>query len=184
MQLKRLYDMPEGWEPHRDEQGNLLNAPPIKGLKLKHTGTHPEQNFSRRLVEAGVAEGWASMGRGKIVLHTEGEDLEYTIVRMPGTYCCFCDAKLDDDTTGALPRAHIAQQHAGETCADKSNPAGFRVTNAYECVLDEEQHAYWNAQVVAERIKAGEAPYAARGKGEDGEPYSPRRKRKANVEEG
>jgi hypothetical protein len=149
MQLKRHYAIPEGWEPVRDAEGRLTNPLPVEGISVKHTGTHATQNFSRRLVDAGIAEGWMSMSRGMLTLHAEEEDLTYTILRMPGMYCCHCDAKLEDDPSGATGRAHLAAEHAGTPSPDPSNPAGFRVTNAYECELDEEQHARWNGAAVA-----------------------------------
>ena len=143
MLLKRQYDIPVGWEPQRAPDGMLTNPLPVQSLSLKHTGTHPEQNFSRRLVETGLIEGWVSMSQGTLVVHTDEEDLKYTIVRMPGIYCCHCAAKLDDDATGASGRAHMHTMHADTASPDTTNPAGFRQTHAYECVLDAEQHATW-----------------------------------------
>ena len=145
MLLTRHYDIPDGWEPERGPDGTLLNPLPVQSLELKHTGASPEQNFSRRLIDAGVAEGWITMSKGKIVMHTTDEDLEYAIVRMPGMYCCHCDAKLVDDTSGASGRDHVQAMHGGQPSPDANNPAGFRQTHAYECVLDEGQHAKWQA---------------------------------------
>lgn len=143
MLLKRNYDIPEGWEPERDAHGNLTNPLPVKSLTLKHTGVHPEQNFSRRLIDGGLQEGWLSLGHGQVVLHTEQGDLHYTVNKVPGSYCCFCDAKLDDDTTGTSGREHVREFHEGAESPDPSNPMGFRVTNAYECTLDADEHAKW-----------------------------------------
>jgi hypothetical protein len=63
------------------------------------------QHFSPKLVERGAAEGWLTMGGGKIVLKTaEGEpDLEFAIIAPPGRY------------------------------EDESEPAGYRVDNFYRC---------------------------------------------------
>jgi hypothetical protein len=163
MLLKRLYDMPEGWEAERDETGTLLNRPPLWAMSIKHTGTHAEQNFSRRFIDAGMIEGWLSMGQGKITLHGVDEeteepvDLVYTVLRMPGTYCSHCDMKLDDDPSGASSRAHVADRHGETPSPDRQNPAGYRVTTAYECVLEEDQHAQWNATA---RAEAHQARYA------------------------
>jgi hypothetical protein len=154
MKIKRLYDTPEGWEPERDAMGQVTNPPPLKGIALQHTGIREGQNFSRRFVDAGLAEGWLSMARGKLTLHTQEEDLVYSILHMPGTYCSYCDMKLDDDPSGVSNRAHVEDRHAGEPVADPANPAGYRVTNAYECVLDEEQHARWNGPAAEEARQA------------------------------
>lgn len=157
MLLKRLYDTPDGWVAERDADGRVTNAPPLKGLRLYHTGTNPAQNFSRRMVDTGLAEGWLTLGKGLLMIDTEQETLEYTIVRTPGTYCCHCDARLEDDPSGASGRAHVTQAHAGTPSPDPSNPAGFRVTSAYECTLNEAQHALWNGQAHAARMAKGEA---------------------------
>jgi hypothetical protein len=150
MYIKRLYDIPEGWEAERDAHGALVNPLPVKAITLKHTGPEsmPEQNFSRRMVDAGLQEGWMSMSRGKLTMHTDAEDLEYTILKMPGTYCVHCEAKLDDDPGGASNRAHVTEAHGDAPSPDPAHPAGYRVTNAYECVLREDQHARWSAQAV------------------------------------
>jgi hypothetical protein len=143
MLLKRHYNIPAGWAPERAPDGTLLNPLPVDHLEVKHTGVHPEQNFSRGLVDAGLAEGWLSMSRGKIIVHTAQEDLGYTVLKVPGTYCCSCDEALGEDQSGETGRRHVAANHAGEKSPDPNNPAGFRVTNAYECVLAKEQHSKW-----------------------------------------
>ena len=150
MLLKRIYDTPEGWErklnlrgtdgaladPAKPE-GVCLNPPPLAYVALAHTGIAPEQNFSKSLVEGAIAEGWATLAKGKLVLHVQPEDLVYAVTRMPGRYCCHCGARQDDEK-GA--RAHIVAAHAGKASPDKSNPAGYAVTNAYECVLEPALH--------------------------------------------
>jgi hypothetical protein len=153
MLLKRLYHMPEGWVAERDERGELLNPPELRAISIQNTGPEPEQNFSRRVIEAGIAEGWISMGQGKITIHGVDEteapaDLVYTVLHMPGTYCCHCNMKLDDDPSGASSRAHVADRHGDTPSPDPQNPVGCRVTTAYECVLDPEQHARFNTRAV------------------------------------
>lgn len=106
-------------------------------VSVAHTGTHPEQNFSDRLVAGAVAEGWMSLSRGKIIVHAQPEDLVYTIKRGPGVYCCFTGKKLDGQVEA---RAHVAKNFAGKPSPDKSNPGGYEVLHAYECVLDADQH--------------------------------------------
>src|SRR4051812_17610297 len=54
------------------------------------------QNFSDRLVDNAVFEGWATLGRGKLTLHTaDGDpDVEFNVLEVPGVYCCHCDERL------------------------------------------------------------------------------------------
>lgn len=102
MLLKRIY------KPQAEKDPKV---PVLSHIELRHTGTHAEQNFSRRLVEAAVKEGWMKIEGDKLALLAKPENLVYTIKRTPGRY---------DN-----PKA----------------PAGYEVTNAYECVLDAAQHA-------------------------------------------
>ena len=145
MLLKRHYDTPEGWEPKRNQAGILVNAPKLSHVEVIHTGVHEEQNFSQRLVSAAVTEGWMTMSRGKIILHTPDEDLEYTILRGPGVYCCHCAASLGEDASGAVGREHVRTLHPGEESPGSQNPAGYENTTAYHCVLDSEQHEKWRS---------------------------------------
>jgi hypothetical protein len=86
MLLKRHYNKPDGWVKEVDEKGDCTNPPPLSHLEVKHTGTHPAQHFSTGLVAAGLAEGWMTIGPGKLILHGKPEDLVYTITRVPGEY--------------------------------------------------------------------------------------------------
>jgi len=158
MLLKRIYDKPKGWErkanvrgadgkladPTKPE-GACLNTPPLAHLEIKHTGTSPEQNFSDRLIAAGLAEGFISLAKGKLTLHGKPEDLNYTVKRLPGYYCCHCGASLPDAGRMVAPGVtagmqHVAEAHAGKKSPDESNPAGYRRINAFECALDSKQH--------------------------------------------
>lgn len=112
---------------------------------VRDTGTHAEQNFSAQLVQSGLSDGWITMGRGQLTIHTaeDQDDLVYTIERGPGMYCCHCGQKLPDDPSGELGRSHVQREHAGVESPDPQNPLGFRVINAYECVLDPVLHAQY-----------------------------------------
>lgn len=135
MLLKRIYDKADP------------KAPTLAHVECRHTGTHAEQNFSRRLVEGAVSEGWMTLSRGKIILHTKPDDLTYTIKRAPGHYCLHCGEKIDSDALGAGARKHVAEKHEGKPSPDKHWPAGYLVTNAYECVLDQAQHVKFKAVI-------------------------------------
>lgn len=139
MLLKRIFD--------HDADGKPTT---VSHLEVKHTGTHAEQNFSERLVNSGVAEGWITLGGGKLTIKAEPENLVYTILRGPGHYCCHCgqpitDAALlvDREPSGArIPRGlvHVIEAHGQAKSPDPSNPSGYRKVNGYECVLDAAQH--------------------------------------------
>jgi len=107
------------------------DEPKVKGIKVLHAGD--EHHFSPRLIEGGVSEGWLSMSQGKIIIHGEGGDVAYKIVRAPGYYCCHCNAKLDDG--GATARAHLAT-HKAKKSPDVNNPAGYRKDNFYAGVKE------------------------------------------------
>jgi len=81
MQLKKIYNT-EGQEPILDH------------IKVLRYGK--KQNFTQKFINRGVAEGFLSMEKGRIVLHTDPE-LHYRIVRTPGMYCVFDDHPLDDE---------------------------------------------------------------------------------------
>lgn len=150
MLLKRIYATPKGWakvlnvrgkdgkltDPKKPE-GECLNPPPLDHVALAHTGVKPKQNFSDRLVHGALAEGWASISKGKLVLHVEPEELTYTVQRAPGLYCCHCGERQGDQL---VARAHVAAAHAGVASPDKANPAGYLESQAYECTLDAQQH--------------------------------------------
>lgn len=66
---------------------------------------------SRRVLDKGLAEGWLSMGQGKVTLHTPDDDRVYRIERRPGRYCCFCG---EPQETEADARGHVHKQHKGD----------------------------------------------------------------------
>lgn len=119
MRLKRLYRQP------------LTDPPMVRGVTVLEADQ--AQNFSPRFLDGGVAEGWLTMERGKIVIHGENRTLTYRIKLPPGYYCCYCDRALDD---GPAARAHIEETHAHEPSPDENNPAGYRRDNFFACVLE------------------------------------------------
>lgn len=117
MQLKKLYD-------------TSGPTPQVTGVQVLHAG--PRQNFSPRILERGVAEGWITMGEGRILLRSK-PPVAYRIVRTPGYYCCHCGKGLDDSPAG---HAHVDAAHAGKRSPDLSNPAGYRKDNFYACLRE------------------------------------------------
>jgi len=171
MYLKRHYNRPDGWEkqinvkaadgtlldPKRPE-GVCLNPPPLSHVAVLHTGWTKQQNFSGGLVQAALSEKWMTIGKGQITLHVQPEDLVYTIVRVPGRYCCHCKEKLVDDTSGQMARAHVASAHEGDVSPDTQHPAGYVMLNHYECELAQEQHDKWRVKSVEEYKAALQFP--------------------------
>lgn len=136
--------------------------PPLKNVVIIHTGTHAEQNFSGGLVDAAISEGWMTITKGKIILHAQRQDgvdvdLNYTINRMPGRYCCHCGEKLPDDATGELARAHVKERHIGPS-PDPENPAGYSMLNHYACTLDLKQHEWFRAATLTPMPTGPERP--------------------------
>lgn len=115
----------------------------VSGVRVLHTGTSPEQNFSTRLVTQAAAEGWLSILGDRLTIHAEGEDLTYTILRTPGYYCVHDGLPMLD---GRDAREHIAANYAGVPSPDPANPSGYEKLNHYECRLDAGQHAKYKAK--------------------------------------
>ena len=91
-----------------------------------------EQNFTPRLIDGGVAEGWLTVERGKIVVRGENQTVTYRIVLPPGYYCCHCNRAVDD---GPAALAHIDERHGGAASPDANNPAGYRRDALFACRL-------------------------------------------------
>jgi len=89
-----------------------------------------EEALASAFVDRAILEGWGTLDRGKLVLHTEPK-LTYTITRPPGVYCCHCGEKLE--AGNEVAQDHVAAEHVGETSPDPENPSGYCVTNFYVC---------------------------------------------------
>ena len=114
MLLKRVYDHSTG-------------SPVLDHVKVLRAGSR--QNFSTRFIEKGLADGLLTLSGDRLVLNTKPE-LVYQVWRRPGSYCCHCDAPLDDSATA---KAHLDKEHKGKTSPDAGNPAGYRRDNFYAC---------------------------------------------------
>lgn len=121
------------------------------GVRVKHTGLSPEQNFSHRLIEQAMAEGWVVIDGDTLTMQAKPEALRFRLRRVPGYYCI--------STGERIPVSDIAWTRMRSTgLGDLSRKEAlawllargraqtdYEVTNAYECVLDEEQHAKYRA---------------------------------------
>lgn len=119
-------------------------AIPVTHVEVLDTGASPEQNFSHRLVEDGISQGWISLAPGTLTVRAVPEHLSYSVMREPGYYCKSTGQRIPITATawassrrGVLARAEAQRWLA----ANGKDAADYEVTNAYECVLNEEQHA-------------------------------------------
>jgi len=145
MKLKRVYKpdpaagegRPPGPDPAEIRARRALGEIPRReaeralGLVLDHVAVlraKARQNFSTKLVEQGVVEGWLTAGRGLIVLHGPPETA-YRVRRGPGHYCRHCGDALEGE---AAARAHVAAAHAGQASPDPAHPGGYERLNHFE----------------------------------------------------
>lgn len=164
MQLKRLYDQTvprDDWKKRTEPcgacggKGVVVNAdatgldpcpagcerglltrgvPPVKGVQILHAGAR--QKFSVRLIATAVAEGWMTLDANRIIVKGQPQNVTYRIERAPGRYCCHCSEKLPDDVGGLLARIHVSQRHPTVPSPHPNHPAGYGMTNAFECVRE------------------------------------------------
>lgn len=113
----------------------------VSGVQVLHAGA--KQKFTSDLIERGSAEGWLSMGQGKVTVHAEGGDVRYRIIRSPGYYCCHCgqqlegDPRIGDGPEAAKKRlAHVQEKHRGQPSPDPENPSGYMGTTTLKGVKE------------------------------------------------
>lgn len=103
-------------------------------------GIYPSRHhFPTKWLNKALAEGWASLSRGNIVLHAADGDVVYRIERAPGAYCVHCGEKLGEgaarNPAQVAPRLeHVATYHE-EDVVDPANPAGYEVTDHYDAMF-------------------------------------------------
>jgi hypothetical protein len=133
MRLKRRYD-----------KGRVTH------MQVQHTGLSPRQNFSDKLVEQGVDQGWIALDGRLLTLLAEPESLRYTVLRRPGYYCR-STGELIPLSERAMRRLAVRQLDAPRAEALAWLASGglaaddYEVTLAYECELDAEQHSRFRA---------------------------------------
>jgi len=125
--LKRKYADPNG--PSKAVIGvEILNA----------KGPH---NFSQRFLDGGAAEGWLSLGKGKIIIEGSNGSAIFKIVTTPGYFCCHCGEKLSGGSDGAVQRLHLIEKHSdkdghAKPSPDPGNPSGWRLDLFYATELE------------------------------------------------
>lgn len=107
------------------------DLPKIAHIEVKHCGK--KQNLNQGFIERGVAEGWLSIGDGKITIRTRAEepDLIFNIERAPGRYSCYTGEKLGGE---AAAKAHVATQKGKSPYPQ--HPAGYQNQAYYQCVME------------------------------------------------
>lgn len=128
IRLKRKFD-PAEIEAWRESGGP---APAPTHLEVQEQ-RGDRQNFSDRFVDAGIVEGWISLGGGGLRLRTapDIEDVAFKVLEVPGAYCCHCGVKLQGGND--IAQAHVAEHHPDHESPDPENPSGYRVSHAYRC---------------------------------------------------
>lgn len=156
MRLKRIYDQSK---LKRDKTtGAVTNIMPgaVKGVKVMRIdkGVH---HFTETFINAGLVEGWLSMGGGKLTMTADdGEKVSYRIIRTPGIYCCHCDLKLGGHRDGNGPDNKNAQTYLEHVAThkkaspDPNNPSGYRDDNFYCCVNEDKKIIGADAKDLAE----------------------------------
>ena len=112
-----------------NQYSDAHDLPQIAYIEVKHVGD--KQNLNQRFIDRGIAQGWLSIGDGKISIKTDGDPLVFTIVRVPGHYSCYTGEKLNGQ---AEAMAHVATQD--DDSPDKQHPAGYKKLAYYECVTE------------------------------------------------
>jgi hypothetical protein len=114
---------------------------------VHHTGTAPEQNFSDRLVDAAVSEGWIVISGDQLQMKTDGEPLRYQLLRRPGYFCKSSGESIPIGVEAWLRfrLANDSRQSRAEAlawlAAHGKASDDYDITTAYHCVLDAAQHA-------------------------------------------
>ncbi len=84
--------------------------PKLLGVRLKaNPGQY--QKFSPEFISKAASDGFCSVVRGKIIIHTEQGDVVYRVSRSPGVYCCHC-GRPQDSASEAMK--HLVRAHAKE----------------------------------------------------------------------
>lgn len=123
------------------EQGQCV------GVEVKHTGLKPRQNFSHRMIEQAMAEGWVQIDGDTLTMTADPEPLRYKLLRRPGYYCTSNGERIPiSELAWTRMRAtgigDLSRKEAlAWLQANKKGEGDYEVTNAYECELDPKLHA-------------------------------------------
>lgn len=131
MMLKRLHDA----------------AKQCIGVRVLHTGSTAPQNFSMRLVEAGMEQGWVGIEGDVLTLRSQPEALTYKLKRTPGYYCKSSGERIPVSATAwarllATGVGKLSRAEALDWLATRGlQPDDYDLCVQYECELNAQQHA-------------------------------------------
>lgn len=127
MRLKRIYHQDK---LDRDKtSGRVLEIKPgaLQGVRLIRavSGVH---HFADEFILKAIAEGWMQLAGDRLTISPlDAAPVVYRRVRLPGLYCCHCDAPLEGNAVDCL--AHVRAEHGDAPSPDPNNPAGYRRDN-------------------------------------------------------
>lgn len=127
MELKRQYN----------------SAGEVSRVTVGHTGLKPEQNFSHRLIEAGIAQGWITLTGDTLTMAADPEDLVYTVKRTPGYFCKSTGERIPISMMAwASPKRDVLAYREAQAWLSANGKAAtdYEVGNDYRCVLSSTQH--------------------------------------------
>ena len=128
MEIKKLFK--------KNDKGALIldgGEPVVDTIKVKRLSKH--QNFTQKFIDKAVREGYATLSKGKVIIHTQDGDLEFKILRSPGYFCCHDNKSLGGEKEC---RDYVKDNFAGIDSPDKNNPSGYRKDNFHACELQGE----------------------------------------------
>ena len=126
MKFKRIFKEDDEGAPIRDDDGNLV----LDYVKVLRYGK--KQHFTQKFFDKAMQEGWITLSRGMVILHTKPDELQYKIIRSPGYFCCFDNAPLGGEKEA---RAYVATNFDDQVSPDRCKPAGYRKDNFFACEL-------------------------------------------------
>lgn len=140
----------------KEEAEAKLQQPRCIHVEVKHTGVHPEQNFSSRMVMNAVSEGWMVIEGDKLTIKTceHQPNLVYTINRSPGHYALqdgsripISDLAKEERQRTGIGRLSAKEALAYITAKGFTNK-GYEVIDHFECVLDSALHDQFKLESV------------------------------------
>lgn len=108
---------------------------PVSHIQVLGESRNGRWHVGQRTIDKGLAEGWLTVGGGKLTLKTaDGEpDVQYEIVQPPGYYCVYCGVAVGSTKRGLQ---HIVEVHAGEKLATLT-PEGKLPENCTQEMVDQ-----------------------------------------------
>lgn len=100
--------------------------------KVRVLNLSPRWHLTPKTMNDGIAKGWLSLQRGKVVVHSVLGDISYDIVAQPGAYVKGSNDRLEPVGSGA-DRVYV---FPGSD--DVATPAEVEVRNYFTCVVQKD----------------------------------------------